>query len=330
MRWVINELLRSGMMVGQAGVNRNGMDGSSRVSGSPRGINKRTVWQRMRASAPYYLLMLLPLALLLVFKYYPMYGLQLAFKDYKARLGIVNSPWVGLKHFNQFLTASSAWNVIRNTLLISIYSLLLGFPAPILLAVCLNESPSRRFRKSVQMITYMPYFISTVVLVSMIIQFTDISSGLINQMIKGMGGSAVNFMGERRYFRLIYVLTGIWQGAGYSAVIYLASLSGVNPELYDAATVDGASKFRRILNVDLPSITPTIRILFILNTGSILSVAFEKIYLMQNNINLSISEVISTYIYKMGLQNSNYSYSTAAGLFNSVISFAMVFITNTI
>ncbi|MDR1599465.1 MAG: ABC transporter permease subunit [Oscillospiraceae bacterium] len=306
------------MMVDRVRVNGNGTGMTRRVG------NGGAVWRRVRASAPYYVLLLLPVALLLLFKYYPMYGLQIAFKDYKVRLGMLGSPWVGLKHFTQFLTASSAWNVISNTLLISVYSLLLGFPAPIILAVCLNESPSRRFSKSVQMVTYMPYFISTVVLVSMIIQFTDISGGLVNQIIRGMGGTAVNFMGEKRFFRLIYVLTGIWQGAGYSAVIYLAALSGVSQELYDAAIVDGASKLKRILNVDIPSIAPTIRVLFILNTGSILSVAFEKIYLMQNNINLSVSEVLSTYIYKIGLQGANFSFSTAAGLFSSAICLATV------
>lgn len=289
-----------------------------------------SVRKRVRRSIPYYVLMLLPLLFLLLFKYYPMYGLQIAFKDYRVKLGIAGSPWVGLKHFKTFLTAASAWNVIRNTFIISIYSLVFSFPVPIVLAVCLNEARSKRFRKSVQMITYMPYFISTVVLVSMIIQFTDISNGIVNQIIKAFSGGAVNFMGEVKYFRAIYVLTGIWQGTGYSAVVFLAALSGVSTELYDAALVDGASKFRRILAIDLPSIAPTIIILFILNTGSILTVGFEKIYLMQNNINSSISEVISTYVYKMGLQNSNFSYSTAVGLFNSLVNFVMLVACNMI
>ncbi|MDR0396761.1 MAG: ABC transporter permease subunit [Oscillospiraceae bacterium] len=311
-------------MVQRAGIDGSGVIGARRANKPPIGKNRRNLWRRVRVSLPYYTLILLPAALLLIFKYYPMYGLQIAFKDYRVTRGFAGSPWVGLKHFTQFLTASSAWNVIRNTLMISAYSLLLGFPAPIILAICLNESPSRKLRKPVQMITYMPYFISTVVLVSMIIQFTDVSGGLVNQMIRGVSGAPINFMGEKRYFRMIYTLTGIWQGAGYSAVIYLAALSGVSPELYDAATVDGAGKFRRILNVDLPSITPTIRILFILNTGGVLTVAFEKIFLMQNSINLSVSEVLSTYVYKIGLQGANFSFSTAADMFKSVIGFAIL------
>ena len=198
-----------------------------------------------------------------------------------------------------------------------------------MLAIGLNELHSQRL-KTVQMITYMPYFISTVVLVSMIIQFTDISYGFVNQVIKSLGGQPINFMGNKDYFRHIYVWTGVWQSAGYNAVVYLAALSGVSQDLYDAAVVDGASKVKRILHIDLPCIAPTIIILFILNTGSILSVGFEKIYLMQNNTNLSVSEVISTYVYRMGLVNQNYSYSTAVGLFNSVVNCAMLLLCNTI
>ncbi len=288
--------------------------------------------RRVRRSIPYYVLILIPLIILLVFKYYPMYGVTLAFKDYKVSAGIAGSPWTQplFRHFVRFLTAPSATRVIANTLAISLYSLLAGFPIPILLAVGLNELHSRRLRKTVQMITYMPYFISTVVLVSMIIQFTDISFGFINQAIKAMGGDPINFMGKKEYFRHIYVWTGVWQSTGYSAVVYLAALSGVSQDLYDAAVVDGASKVKRILHIDLPSIAPTIIILFILNTGSILTVGFEKIYLMQNNTNLSVSEVISTYVYRMGLVNQNYSYSTAVGLFNSVVNCAILLLTNAI
>ncbi len=218
------------------------------------------------------------------------------------------------RRFTHFLTAPSAVRVITNTLIISLYSLVASFPIPILLAVGLNELRSNRLRKSIQMITYMPYFISTVVLVSMIIQFTDLSYGFVNQAIKALGGQPVNFMGNKDYFRHIYVWTTVWQTTGYSAVVYLAALAGVDRELYDAAVVDGASKVKRILHIDLPTIAPTIIVIFILNTGAILSVGFEKIYLMQNNTNLSVSEVISTYVYRMGLVNQNHSYSTAVGL----------------
>lgn len=292
----------------------------------------QTGMKRLKKSGPYYVLILVPLIILLVFKYYPMYGITLAVKDYRVSAGVAGSPWANplFKHFTRFLTAPSAVRVIANTLKISLYSLLAGFPIPILLAISLNELRNKKLQKTVQMITYMPYFISTVVLVSMIIQFTDLSYGIVNQGIRALGGDPVNFMGNKGFFRHIYVWTGVWQSAGYNAVVYLAALSGVSQDLYDAALVDGASKIKRIFNIDLPCIAPTIIILFILNTGSILSVGFEKIYLMQNNTNLSVSEVISTYVYRMGLVNQNYSYSTAVGLFNSLVNGLMLLLCNAI
>lgn len=288
--------------------------------------------KRLKKSVPYYVLILVPLAVLLLFKYYPMYGITLAFKDYRVSQGIAGSPWTEplLRHFTRFLTAPSAVRVITNTLRISLYSLIAGFPFPILLAIALNEMRHKRLKKVIQMITYMPYFISTVVLVSMVIQFTDLSYGFVNQIITKLGGTPVNFMGNKENFIHIYVWTGVWQAAGYNAVVYLAALSGVSQDLYDAAVVDGASKVKRILHIDIPCIAPTIIILFILNTGSILSVGFEKIYLMQNNTNLSVSEVISTYVYRMGLVNNNYSYSTAVGLFNAVVNCVMLIVCNTV
>ena len=292
----------------------------------------RSPLKRMAASWQYYVLMLIPVLILLIFKYYPMYGVTLGFKDYKVSKGIIGSPWAEplFKHFIRFLSAPSAVRVIKNTFIISLYSLAVSFPFPILLAIFLNELRSDKLRKSVQMITYMPYFISTVVLVSMIIQFTDLNFGIVNQFIRAMGGDAVNFMGKKDYFRHLYVWTGVWQSAGYNAIVYLAALSGVSRDLYDAAVVDGASKVQRILHVDIPGILPTIIVLLILNVGSVLSVGFEKIYLMQNNTNLSVSEVISTYVYRMGLVNNNYSYSTAVGLFNSLVNCTLLIITNQI
>ena len=285
--------------------------------------------KKIKKSLPYYVLILLPLAYLLVFKYQPIYGVQIAFRDYKPRLGFLGSPWVSLKYFEMFLNAPSAWNILRNTFTISLYSLLAGFPIPILLAICVNEVRVRSAKKTVQMITYMPYFISTVVLVAMINQFTDLHSGIINTLFKSLGGTPVNLMGEIAYFRHVYVWTGVWQTAGYSAVVYIAALSGVSAELYDAALVDGTSKIQRIWHIDLPGILPTIITLFVLNTGHILSVGFEKVYLMQSSINLPQSEVISTYVYKLGVQNGNFSTSAAVGLFNSVINFAMLVLCNT-
>jgi len=286
--------------------------------------------KKLKKSLPYYILILFPLAYLIIFKYQPMYGVQIAFRDFKPKLGFLGSPWAGLKYFQMFLNASSAWQIVWNTFVISAYSLLAGFPIPIILALCLNEVRVRSIKKVVQMVTYMPYFISTVVLVAMINQFTDLHVGIINVLVKATGGGTINFMGDIAYFRHIYVWTGVWQGAGYSAVIYIAALSGVNTELYDAALVDGTNKLQRIRHIDLPCILPTIVTLFVLNTGQILSVGFEKIYLMQSNINLSQSEVISTYVYKLGVQNSNFSMSAAVGLFNSIINFFMLIVCNAI
>lgn len=289
-----------------------------------------SVRRRIRKSMPYYALILLPLIYLLVFRYYPMLGIQIAFKDFKVRGGIWGSPWVGWEHFQTFFGSTTAGTIIKNTFLLSLYYLFASFPIPIVLAICLNECRSNKFKKFTQMITYMPYFISTVVLVSMIIQFTDISTGFINQIIVALGGEATNFMGNVNYFRSLYVWTGVWQTMGYSAIVYLAALTGVPVELYEAAKVDGASKLRRIFSIDIPYIAPTIITLFILNTGSILSIGFEKIYLMQNSINTPVSEVISTYVYKIGVLQFNYSFSTAVGLFNSLVNLFMLLFVNTV
>ena len=291
---------------------------------------KPDIRKRIRKSLPYYAMILIPLVYLLVFRYYPMLGVQIAFKKYKAKLGIWGSPWVGMKYFEDFFSSPTSDTIIKNTFILSIYYLVASFPFPIILAIALNECRSKRYQKITQMVTYMPYFISTVVLVSMILQFTDISSGIANQIIVALGGERVNFMGTMSYFRSLYVWTGVWQSMGYSAIVYLAALTGVPQELYEAAKVDGASKLRRIFSIDIPYIAPTILTLFILNTGSILSIGFEKIYLMQNSINTPVSEVISTYVYKMGVQNGNFSFSTAVGLFNSLVNLFMLLVVNTI
>ena len=286
--------------------------------------------KRLRWSLPYYALLLLPIVYLLVFKYGPMWGLQIAFRKFRSATPMTQMEWMGLTYFIQFFESPSFWKILNNTLVVSLYSLAAGFPIPILLAICLNECRSKRFSKVVQMTTFMPYFISTVVLVSMIIQFTDQQIGIVNVFLKGLGQKPVGFMGVPDYFRHIYVWTGVWQTMGYNAVVYLAALSGVSQDLYDAARVDGANKWRRILHIDLPSIAPTIIILLILNMGSLINVGFEKIYLMQNAMNTKYSEVISTYVYKIGITNANYSFSTAVGFFNSVIGFVLIAAANTV
>ncbi len=286
--------------------------------------------KRIKWSLPYYLLLLLPLAYLFVFKYMPMWGLQIAFREFRSRTPMTQMEWAGLKYFIQFFESPSFWKILSNTLVLSLYSLLASFPIPILLAICLNECRSKRYSKLVQMTTFMPYFISTVVLVSMIIQFTDQQIGIVNILLKEMGFKPQGFMGIPEYFRNIYVWTGVWQTMGYNAVVYLAALSGVSQDLYDASLVDGANKWRRIIHIDIPSIAPTIIILLILNMGSLINVGFEKIYLMQNSMNAKYSEVISTYVYKMGIASTNYSFSTAVGFFNSVIGFALIVVANTV
>ena len=284
----------------------------------------------LKKSFPYYIIILLPVIYLAVFKYAPMYGMQIAFKNYQVSKGIAASPWVGLKYFEMFFNLPSFWSILYNTIAISLYSLLAGFPFAILLAIALNECRNVFFKKSVQMITYMPYFISTVVIVSMIMQFTDVQSGFVSQFIRLLGGEPKNIMGMSEYFRSLYVWTGVWQGTGYTSIIFLSALAGISVELREAAIIDGASKFKRILYIDLPGITPTIIILLILNMGYIMSLGFEKIYLMQNNLYMHTSEVIATYVYKVGMINADYSFATAIGLFNSVVNLVLLVFCNTL
>lgn len=253
-----------------------------------------------------------------------MYGIVIAFKKYNPVRGIAASPWVGLSYFRQFFASPSSWTVVLNTIRISVGSLVFGFPVPILLAIALNECSNQRFRKIVQMITYAPYFISTVVLVGIILQITDLRMGVINLAISMLGGKPINFMGRPEFFTPIYIISGIWAGAGYSSILYLAALSSVNPELHEAAITDGASRIRRVWHISIPSILPTIVLMLIINMGNIMNLGYEKVFLMQNDMNISVSEVISTYVYKVGLRQSNYSFSTAIGLMNTIVSLALV------
>jgi len=277
-----------------------------------------------------FLMVLLPLLFILLFSYAPMYGLQIAFKDYKSSLGMWNSPFVGLKHFIKFFESYQFMRVIRNTVTISLYGLLAGFPIPILLALGLNACKNAAYKKTVQMVTYAPYFISTVVLVGMVMQILSPKFGIVNNVIKLLGFEEVLFMSTGQYFSSIYVWSGIWQGMGWSAIIYISALSSIDPALHEAAIVDGASRVKRIVYIDIPGIIPTIVIMLILSAGQIMNVGYEKILLMQNTTNMEYSEVISTYIYKVGLvsQMPNYSYSTAVGLFNAVINFALIILVN--
>ncbi len=290
--------------------------------------NSMPLWKRMQRCWQLYVLVLPAVLCIAVFAYAPMYGVQIAFKDYKVNMGIMGSPWAGLKYFNQFFSLPNFDTLILNTLKISVYSMLWGFPMPIILALMLNQVKSHRYKSFVQTVTYAPYFISTVVLVSMLNIFLTPSSGFVNKIIETLGGKAITFMGDPKWFRTVYVASGVWQGAGWGAIVYLAALGGVDPSLYEAAMVDGATKMQRLIHIDLPCILPTIVIMFILNMGSLLNVGYEKSYLMQNSLNITVSEIISTYTYKIGLLNGKFAFSTAVGLFNSVINFVLVISTN--
>ena len=287
-------------------------------------------WARARKNYQLYLILLLPLLYFVIFHYVPMYGAQIAFRRFLAVEGILGSPWVGLDFFVKFFQSFQFGRVVGNTVGISVYTLAAGFPVPILLALMLNNSSLPRFRKTVQMVTYAPHFISTVVLVGLILQFLSPRFGAINQLIKALGMEPVLFMGEPGFFKSVYVWSGVWQNAGWGTIIYLAALAGIDPTLHEAAIVDGASKLQRTVHIDVPGILPTAIIILILNMGQLMNVGFEKVFLMQNALNLQASEIIQTYVYKIGIAASlpNYSYGAAIGLFNSVINFVLIVIVN--
>lgn len=292
------------------------------------GIRKAKKRRKGRYDWQFWAIIALPVIYAFVFAYIPMGGILIAFKDYSIKKGILGSPWVGLKYFRQFLTSTSSVTVIRNTIILGVYSLAVNFPLPILLAVLINELYHEKFKKFVQFISYAPYFISTVVLVGMMMQMMDLRTGVINRIIVLLGGNAVNFFGDPKIFRSLYVWSGLWQTIGYNSIIYIAALAGVSVELKEAAVVDGASRLQRILHVDIPSILPTITIMLIFACGGIVNIGFDKVFLMQNSMNAGVSEVISTFVYKVGLVNSDFGFSTAAGLFQSLVSFGMLLLVN--
>ena len=267
----------------------------------------------------------------LIWHYAPIVGLLLGFEEYSPRGGIIGSEWIGVKNFVDFFKSYYFGRLIKNTLILSIFSIIINFPSPIILALLLNELENQIFKKVIQTISYLPYFISTVVICGIVIDFLGYDGAFTSILLNmGLIKERQDLLALKSAFRPIFVLSGTWQGVGYGSIIYLAALSGVDQELYEAAKIDGAGRWRQTIHITLPSIAPTIITLFILNTGSILSIGFEKIYLMQSNVNLSVSEVISTHVYKMGVLNFNYSYSTAVGLFNSVVNMVMLVVVNSI
>ncbi|MDL2231991.1 ABC transporter permease subunit [Ruminococcaceae bacterium OttesenSCG-928-L11] len=270
-----------------------------------------------------YLMLVPAIVYLIVFHYFPMYGVTIAFKDFSARLGIMGSPWVGLKHFTRVFTSPNFLPIVGNTLVLSFYQLVVTFPLPILLALMINSCFSKRLGTVLKNITYAPYFISVVVLVGMMfIMFAP--RGVFNQILVFFGAQPRLFMGEEQYFRHMFVFSNVWQTTGWSSIIYMAALSGVSPELHEAAVVDGASKLRRVISIDLPMIVPTAAIILTLNVGGVMSLGFEKAYLMQTPLNIEIAEILSTYVYKKGLLDIDYSYAAAVGLFNNVINLVLL------
>lgn len=290
---------------------------------------KNKLWIEIKKHKFIYL-MFLPIAIYyIIFMYVPMFGNIIVFQDFKIQRGIFYSEFVGFKHFSNFLNDVYFWRLLKNTLVINVMSLVLEFPMPIILALLLNEVRCKPFKKAVQTITYMPHFISVVIICGMIKNFVA-TDGVINSIITSLGGKSINFLTEPKYFPWVYVISGIWQNIGWSSIIYLSALSSIDQELYEAAAIDGAGRWKQTIHITLPGILPTISILLIMRIGSLLSVGYEKILLLYNDAIYETADIISTYVYRQGILEANYSYSGAVGLFNSVINLILLFASNTI
>ncbi|NOU72508.1 ABC transporter permease subunit [Paenibacillus sp. LMG 31458] len=259
-----------------------------------------------------------------------MYGVQIAFKDFNAVQGIWGSPWVGLQHFERFFQGYYFERLLTNTVLISVYYLIISFPLSVVFALLINEIRLVMFKKTIQLVTYAPHFISTVVLVGMMAIFLSPKTGLVNQFFLWAGGNPIDFMAEPSWFKTLYVFSGVWQNIGWNSILFIAALAGVDPQQHESATLEGASKLQRIWHINLPGIMPTVMILFILQCGQIMAVGFEKVFLMQNDVNISASDIISTYVYRSGVLGAQYSFSAAVGLFNSVINLMLLIVVNRI
>lgn len=269
-------------------------------------------------------MLLVPVVLTIIYKYIPMYGIQIAFRDYKASKGFMGSEWVGLEWFLRFFSAPTFWRMMKNTILLSLYSLLWGFPIPIILALMMNQMRFHRFKRITQTVLYAPHFISTMVICGMIRIFLSPSGGLINLI----AGTSIDFLTESSAFRTIYIASGIWQDAGWGIIVYMATLANVDTSLYEAAKVDGASLFQRIIHIDIPELAPIMVLNLIMSVGGLMNVAFEKVWLLQTDLNKATSDVISVYVYQQGIEHAKYSYSTAVGLFNTVINIILLIMVN--
>ena len=263
-----------------------------------------------------------------IFCYGPMYGIQIAFKDFSARQGIIGSDWIGFDHFIRFFNSPNFWVLLRNTLTISLYTLIAGFPFPIFLALLLNQAANKKFRKFVQTVIYAPHFISVVVMCGMITLFFSYSTGIVNTVLTSLGFDRIFFMGSEKAFPHLYVWSDIWQSTGWGTIIYIAALGAISQDQYEAAKIDGASKWKMLLHIDIPNLMPTILTMFILRVGSVMSIGFQKAFLLQTSMNLGASEIISTYVYKVGLVDAKFDYSTAIGLFNNIINIILLLLVN--
>lgn len=295
-------------------------------------MDRSGTWKRISRNWGLYLLLLPALVLLILFAYKPMYGVVIAFKNYKNSLGILGSPWADplFKNFQRFFNSYQCGATIRNTLRLSLYSLAVGFPIPIILALMINQITAMRFRRAFQTILYLPHFISTVVMVGLLLIWLSPSSGLVGAFYRLLGKDAPNVMTSASGFPSIYVWSDVWQHSGWDSIVFLAALSSIDPTLYEAATVDGATRWQKMRYIDLPLLMSTACIMLILRAGNLMNVGFEKVFLMQNDLNMSTSEIIATYVYKMGLRNSQYAVSTAVNLFNNLINFGLLLLVNCI
>ncbi len=291
---------------------------------SPEAVNQKPLSKRIAEHWQLYAMLLIPLALTIVYKYLPMWGIQIAFRDYKASQGIFGSEWVGLAWFERFFSSPNFARMLGNTFVLSLFSLLWSFPIPIILALLLNQMRFKKLKTAIQTILYAPHFISTMIVCGMLHIFLSPSGGLINLLF----GTSIDFLSESSAFRTIYIASGIWQDAGWGIIVYMATLSGIDASLYEAARIDGASMFQRIMKIDLPSLLPMIVLMLIMSAGNLMNVGFEKVWLLQTDLNKATSDVISVYVYQQGIENAKYSYSTAVGLFSTVINIILLLIVN--
>ncbi len=301
-----------------------------KLKGAPTDKFMSAEWKRnFKTYRQLYLLIIPALISVFVFHYIPIYGVQIAFKDYRSSLGIWGSEWVGFEHFIRFFEYRDFWTIVGNTLSISLYTIAL-FPIGVIFALMLNEVRHTKFKKTIQMITYAPHFVSTVIVCSIVVIFLQRGSGVINNMIEMLGGERIDFLAQPELFSSIFVWSGVWTNLGWNTIIYMSALANVSPELVEAAQIDGASRWNIVTKINIPCILPTIMIMLILRTGSVMSVGFEKVFLLQNPLNMSSARVISTYVYEIGIEGGQFSYSTAIGLFNNVVELILILIVNKI